>query len=201
MKKKRSIFLKIVKIALVSLALILIIGTILMIAFSPYEKTGKGTHKKIVVTVDIASSPAAVFSYLGNSKNAEDWSVFVDHITPLNPEKVADGKIGSIRRCFKDAEEQKGSWDEEILAVELNKYRKLSCFNFRSFELSADNLQTEQIYQTKSNGTTRLKFTLFFEPGKSSWLDELKMYYASYEIRSIFEANLQNIKRLVEAKN
>lgn len=191
-----------VKYIIIAFAIGVIIITLTlagMIAFSPYRAYNNFEHKLIKVSVIIEASPARVYTYLGNSSNAKDWSTFVDHITPLNPNEKDDGEQGAIRRCFKNKDESGEIWDEEILVVKENKYRQLSCYNFQNFIMSANNLRTEQIYCELDNGTTELSFTLFFEPGEASWMDKLKMYFAAYEIEAIFEENLENIKHYVES--
>ncbi len=170
-----------------------------MILFSPYSYVKEYDRKQIMVTVNIAASPETVFDYLGNSDNAQYWSSFVDHIIPLNPEEKRDGEVHSLRRCFKNEDETGERWDEEILEVKKNTYRKLSCFNLQNFSMSAENIRTEQRYEDK-NGQTKLSFTLFYEDDKASMIDELKMYYAAYIVRPIFKQNLQNIKQIIESQ-
>ena len=178
---------------------IVLIVLLFMIEFSPYGNHNGFDYKLVKVSVDIDAPPAEVFTYLGNSDNAEEWSSFVEHITHLNPDEKADGELGAKRRCFKNKDESGEVWDEEILVVEENERRQLSCYNFQNFYLSVDNLLTEQLYEELEDGTkTRLSFTLFYPSGKASFIDELKMYFAAYEIASIYEANLQNIKHYVE---
>lgn len=176
----------------------LLISLLSMIALSPYGRNDKYKQKLVEVSVNINAKPSEVFTYLGNSNNAKDWSTFVDHIIPLNSEEKKDGEIGSLRRCFNQKDELGKTWDEEILLVEKNRYRQLSCYNFKNFNISANNLRTEQHYKALENGTTLLVFTLFYTPEKASYLDELKMYYSAFKVASIFEGNLKNIKYFIE---
>lgn len=177
---------------------ILIISLLCLIALSPYGENDDYDYKIVKVSVPIDAQPSEVFTYLGNSKNAKNWSVFVDHISPLNPNEKDDGEIGSLRRCFNKEDESGLTWDEEILNVEENKYRLLRCYNLQGFKMSADNIRTEQLYEELEDKSTLLSFTLFFTPGKASFIDELKMYYSAYKVTSIFQENLNNIKYLVE---
>ena len=165
-----------------------------MIKFSPYRTYDKFDYKLVKVSININSGPAEVFTYLGNSKNAENWSIFVGHITPLNPDEKLDGELGALRRCFRKEDESGETWDEKILFVEENKYRQLICYNFQNFKISANNLLTEQLYKELDDGTTLLSFTLFFDSEKVSFIDKLKMYYSAYEVTSIFDENLHEIK-------
>lgn len=191
-QKTKTIHVSSIALIMASSALLFLMGC------SPFKNYEQYDHRLIKVSEDIDAKPAEVFSYLGNSDNAEDWSTFVDHIIPLNPDEKADGEQGAIRRCFVNQDESGETWDEEILLVEENKYRKLSCYNFQNFIISADNLRTEQLYETMENGNTQLSFTLFFEPEKASLMDKLKMHIAARRISSIFEDNLRNIKYFVE---
>ena len=77
------------KIGIGALALL-----VLALLLSPFRKAENNfvLAKKITI-----NKPAKeVYTYLGNSATASDWSMFVDHITPLNPDKVADGKKGLV---------------------------------------------------------------------------------------------------------
>jgi uncharacterized protein YndB with AHSA1/START domain len=177
---------------------VLIFALLLIVALSPYGRYDGFDHRLIKVSVVIQAEPAEVFTYLGNSENAADWSSFVDHITPLNADQIPDGERGAIRRCFRNKDESGERWDEEVLLVDRNKYRQLSCYNFRHFPVSAQNLQTEQRYEEIDSAITRLTFTLFYTPGKSTRIDELKMYYYGFQVAAIFKANLKNIKYEVE---
>jgi hypothetical protein len=180
---------------------VLLMGFILMVGLSPYKSYNKYSHNLVKVSVNINALPSKVFNYLGNSNNAKDWSVFVSHITTLNPSEKVDGELGSVRRCFTNENETGETWDEEILFIEENRYRKLSCYNFIDFALSSNNLHTEQIYEEQDDGTTELSFTLFYANPEVSLVDELKMHFASYTMASIFKENLANIKSFVEKES
>ena len=168
-----------------------------IIAFSPYKKDKFLSYKLINESILINTSCEVAYKYLGNSHNTKDWSVYVDHISPINEDKVADGHHGSIRRCFKNNNEKDGTWDEEILFIEKNKLRRLSCFNFRDLIISPGFLHAEQIYEDK-NGDCLLKFTLFSPKNEYSLWKEFKIYLASYPTAYIFRKNLKNIKKHLE---
>ena len=118
-----------------------------MIYFSPFGKYDEASYKLLKHSVVINAPVEKVFQYLGNSANATKWSVFVDHITPLNINEVADGKMGSIRRCFVKANETGMIWDEIITEVIPNKKRQLLVYDLVNFKMTADNLATEQLYE------------------------------------------------------
>jgi hypothetical protein len=168
-----------------------------IIAFSPYKKDKFLSYKLITESILINTSCEAAYKYLGNSDNVRVWSVYVDHISPINEDKVTDGHLGSIRRCFKNNHEKDGRWDEEILFTKKNKLRRLSCFNFQDLILSPGLLHTEQIYEDK-NGDCLVKFTLFSPKNEYGLWEEFKIYLASYPTAYIFRKNLKNIKKHLE---
>ena len=182
---------------LVYFLLILFLGILAMVYFSPYGKNANNEIRQVRESIIMNSSSEEVFNFLGDSDNAEDWSVFVDHISPLNSHKVKDGEVHSERRCFAQADEKGMSWDERVTAVEPLKRRQLHCYNFKNFYISAGELITEQVYETLENGNCKLTFTLFMAGEDNSFLDELKFYYAGYTISDVFRKNLANIKNRV----
>jgi uncharacterized protein YndB with AHSA1/START domain len=148
--------------------------------------------------VDIAVPPDSVFRFLGVSDNARKWSVFVDHITPLNADSVPDGTPGSRRRCFCKPDETGRRWDETITEVVPGKKRQLTIYNLVNFTAASQSLATEQLYRPLEGGGCRLTFTVFFKDAEPSWKETLEMYLAAYTIKSIFARNMDNIKRITE---
>lgn len=189
MKTKRIILITLI---------VLTLGLIVMIITSPFGTHEGFKYKLIINTIEINAPADSVYSFLGKSSNASKWSVFVNHISPLNRELVEDGKIGSQRRCFQNADEKGLQWDEEITVAELNKRRQLTIFNMKDFGLEAPGLATEQIYEKISGTKTKLSFTLFYINNRPSFLDLLKTYYAAFEVKSIYERNMTNIKSIIE---
>ena len=175
----------------------LVLAALLIMGFvnSPYKYDEETGRRIIKVSIDIDRSSEEVFTYLGNSDNAEDWSVFVDHISTLNSDKVADGEVGSVRRCYQNPDETEGMvWDEEILERIDGQYRKLNVFNMKGFSIQAGGLLTEQIYTEKGSNSCELALSFYFEAENPAFLDELKMFIASYQVGRIFEKNLERIK-------
>ncbi len=168
-----------------------------MIWFSPYGRIEGTATKVIIEKIVIDAEVETIYNYLGNSNHAKDWSVYVDHITTLNNDTHQDGEKGSIRRCFKTKNETGMYWDEEILINEKNKRRQLSIYNMNNFYMSSNNLITEQIY-TSQNGKCEIALSLFLNKNKSNLLEDIKLYYAAYQISVIFKGNLTRIKRQVE---
>lgn len=195
MKKKFSLG----KILLFIL-LFVIVATAAMIYFSPYRTHEGFPYKVMKHSIEINAPAEKVYEYLGNSANASDWSVFVDHITPLNTDSVPDGAVGSRRRCFVNPDETGTRWDETITENTPNTKRQITIYNMIDFPMRADNLATEQIYKKINDNSTDLTFTVFYLNAKPSFWDELKTHIASYKIISIFKGNMDNIKKIVESK-
>lgn len=182
---------------LILLPLLVFVFSLLIILFSPYKRDQSSSYKLIKESILINTSSQSVYNYLGNSNNASTWSVYIDHISPINKSIVPDGQIGSIRRCFVNSNEKNGTWDEEILFIEKNKLRRLSCFNFKELIFNPGILNTEQIYEDK-NGNCLLSFTLFSPQKELSLLQEFKIHIGSYRTAYIFKKNLNNIKKEIE---
>ena len=186
--------LKRAAILLVSAILLLFIALML---FSPFRKHDGETVPSVQCSIEIDAPVDSVYAYLGNSANAAQWSVWVDHITPLNPSVVPDGAVGSLRRCFQQADEQGLRWDEEILIAEPGHRRRLSIFNLIDFSMEAKGLATEQRYLRLPGNRTELTFTVFYLHPPSRW-DYAKTLLAAWIIRDIFQDNMLNIKKEIE---
>lgn len=178
--------------------LIIPVASGVIIYASPFGNHEGFNYKLVKHTVDINAPAEKVFSFLGKSANASRWSVFVDHISPLNADSITDGKVGSTRRCFCRPDETGTKWDELITEVIPNHKRQLTIYNMQDFTMSEEGLATEQLYESPDPGKTRLTFTVFYKDRKPGWLALLKTYIAGYRIKSIFRQNMNNIKKLVE---
>lgn len=185
---------------IIYLTVTLIIAVILAMIFSPYRYHRGESERMIISSVEIDAPIEEAFNYLGNSANAEDWSVFVHHITPINEDEFPDGSVGSIRRAFCEADESGKRWDELTTAVIPNELRRLEVYDFVNFPVDAENLFTEQRYTVLENGNTRVDFTLQYSE-EPSLIDAFQTYLAAYRVQSIFDQNLENIKRLVEVNS
>ncbi len=171
-----------------------------MISASPYGQQEGFSYKLLTQSVIINAPSKHVFDYLGNSEHAKDWSVFVNHITPLNEMEIEDGKVGSIRRCFTQADENEMYWDEVTTEVVPNKKRQLLIYNYHKFPMVTTDLVTEQLYEKINKEQTQLTFTVFYKTATPSYIQELKLYWVAYQIQPIFEKNMENIKSLIEQK-
>lgn len=146
-------------------------------------------QKKYKVSIEMDASSEYVFNYLGNSNNANKWSVFVDSIAVLNPFEFNDGDIGSIRRCYVRNSNKK--WDEEIAEITSNQHRLLRCFNYQNFKANPPHLFTEQSYQDTGNNKCLVTFTIIMNE-KPTIIQRLGVI----KTQSIFRKNLKNIKLL-----
>jgi uncharacterized membrane protein len=185
------------KIGLYTLG-VLAIGFIAVVTLSPFGNKRDFNYKLVIHSVEINAPVDSVYNFLGKSSNAAKWSVFVNHINPLNSARVADGKVGCKRRCFKNSNEQGLQWDEEITVSDPNKRRQLTIFNMKDFGIKAEGLATEQLYEPISGNKTKLSFTLFYLNEKPSVPNLLKTYFSAFKVKSIYKQNMANIKRIVE---
>lgn len=149
-------------------------------------------------TVTINKPIKEVWDYASDSSKATEWSIYFHHISPLPG--VEDGKIGSLRRCYRREDETGATWDEEVIEVEKYKYRQLKTFNLQNFidpALKAAVFRVHQIYESVDENTTNLTFASeLIEPFD---LDVLKaLEPAAKETERIFKANLENIKAAIE---
>lgn len=178
------------------LALILIAGLV----FSPWGSHVGFPYPLVIESVEIAAPCERVHAYLGDSHNARDWSVFVDHITPLNDDVVPDGAEGSLRRSFRNADETGMRWDERLELVEPLR-RRLTVYGVTGLPLppTDGDLLTEQIYEPLGADACRLSFTLFLRD-EASVRDAALMHLVAWPTAAIFGSNIENVKRLVEAR-
>ncbi len=191
---------------MLKLALKIILGIIFfitifivfLISFSPYKNNQETGYKCIALSIEISQPVEKVFAYLGNSKNASKWSVYVDHITTLNIDKVSDGEVGSTRRCFKEKNEQGIVWDEDIAEVIPNIKRRLTIYNAKGFPIMVEGILTEQRYKRLNDSTTHLTFTVFHKNSNLDFVSTIKIHFASYTIANIFKRNLEKIKKCLE---
>jgi hypothetical protein len=183
---------------LLGICIVLILAVTGMIVFSPYGSQKGFSYKLVKCNVVIDAPVDSVFKFLGNSANASRWSVYVDHITPLNADSFPDGSIGSRRRCFCNKDETGAKWDELTTERIPGKKRQLLIYNMQEFSMSAEHLATEQLYETTADNKCSLTFTVFYKDVKPGLLEKFKLYFAGYKIKDIFYRNMTNIKRIVE---
>ena len=179
-------------------AIILFCLITVLLFLSPFKYNENTNNYELVQEIIIDRPVKQVFDYLGHSKHASEWSVFVDHITPLNPHWHQDGTVGSQRRCFKNKNEKGIFWDETILEVIPLQKRSLSVYNLNGFPISTTDLVTHQQYENIGDNMTKLKFGLIKPNKEVGILEWLKLKMAGYVVSSIFKKNLKGIKRQLE---
>lgn len=185
------------KRAAILLGFVIVLLLIALLSFSPFQIHQGERMPSIQCSIEIDAPADTVYAYLGNSANAAQWSVWIDHITPLNTDVVPDGEVGSLRRCFQNTHERGLRWDEEILVEEQGHRRRLSIFNLVDFPMEATGLATEQIYRTLPGNSTNLTFTVFYLNTPTPW-DYTKTLLGAWLIRDIFQDNMLNIKKKIE---
>ncbi len=148
--------------------------------------------------VDIRAPVEDVWKYVNDSRTAGEWSVYFHHISPLPG--IQDGKAGSLRRCFRRADESEIWWDEQTVAIELYKYRKIRAFNTHGFTEPHHNeaeFEVLQSYQEVKPGIIRLTFSSRLLK-TDDWFPWQRFWIMGQEGRRVFTLNLENIKTALE---
>lgn len=114
-------------------------------------------------TVRIRAPLAAVWAYGSDSRRAAEWSVFFDHITPIEGDGLPpDGAIGAERICYRNADERGPHWYETTVAATPLAHRQIHTYDLREFQapLIAHNTEYEvhQHYTRVDDATTDLRF-------------------------------------------
>ncbi|HEV2132411.1 MAG TPA: SRPBCC family protein, partial [Longimicrobiaceae bacterium] len=155
---------------------------------------------EIAESVTIEAPVEEVWSYLGDSGNARQWSVFFHHIAPLDS---LDGRLGAERRCFRNPDRSGIRWDETVIALVPHRERRIHVYNLAGFALpraDRSEFETRQLYERPSPGTTRLTFTAELREPRDL-LTRLLFRLTRSETERIFRRNLANIKAAVEQKD
>ncbi|MBS3914891.1 MAG: SRPBCC family protein [Bacteroidetes bacterium] len=180
--------------------LILVAGLLAAYFLAPFGKSGIDDKKSVEYSMQINVSRDSAWKYLSNSNSAREWSVFVHHISTLNATEVPDGKPGSKRRCFCREDETGRRWDEQILSVQQDSFRTISIENMVKFPMTANHLETQQIYKSISENKCEITLRLYYIGNNFSFWDGLKTRAAAYTIQSIFRRNLENMKEILEGR-
>jgi hypothetical protein len=181
-----------------------VVGVLLVLSlvlwFSPFAKNHDHGEWEMENSIIIHENMDSVYAYLSNSSNASNWSSYVHHITPLNADSLADGTLGSVRRCFKNENEKGIVWDEEITRIQKGPliYRELSIFKMQNFPIQTTHLVTRQQYEKLDSNKMKLTFGLYKLIDSSDMADIIKLKSSGYYISSIFKNNLTNIKSQIE---
>lgn len=150
-------------------------------------------------SVIINAPISEVWDYASDSNRAIDWSVYFDHISPLEGPK--DGTIGSMRRCFRNADETGERWDEVTIASTPLESRYIVTFNFINYPLNfigqGKYAFVRQLYRAIDKDHTEMTFQTQLAPGSGiAW--GLIFKYSSRDTGHIFQLNLENIKAAIE---
>lgn len=156
--------------------------------------------KQSSYTVTINAPIEEVWTYASDSSKAVEWSVYFTHISSLPG--IEDGKVGSLRRCFRRKDETGIMWDEEVIQIKPLEYREIRTFNIKGFpdpDFEQIEFKVHQHYEKVDTNTTKLTFASELRtPFKPMII--LKMLFAVSEGKRVFRLNLENIKAAIEQK-
>jgi hypothetical protein len=163
-------------------------------------------------TVSIAAPIDSVWRYVGNSANAREWSVYFHHITPLDTSRTGvplppDGTIGSVRVCYRRADETGPTWDEVVTGLDstgTERHRRIRTYRLRGFGgmqgwlARRTEYSVTQIYQERGDSTALTFRTQLLRPDN----DVMRWAFAreADEVVRVFRLNLENIKAALEAR-
>src|SRR6185436_9030955 len=149
--------------------------------------------------IEIKAPVDVVWAYMADSSHAHDWSVYFDHIRPLPGS--ADLGIGSVRRCFRRANEQGIFWDERVTETKAPNLRVMRTYNVTGFHTPIFNTAEYDViqrFEPLPNGHTKLTLASeLVKPRtlKGWWNAILQMG----EAKRVVDYNLDNIKAAIEA--
>jgi len=157
---------------------------------------------KATTTSVIINAPlSAVWKYASDSTKAVDWSVFFAHIDPLPG--ISDGQIGSLRRCFRNANTNPPYWDEIIILLEPEKMRVITTYNLTGFKFGflteGSYVFVRQLYRAIDANRTEMTFQTRYSQ-RSGLLTKFGFFLAKSDTEDIFKKNLHNIKAAIEGK-
>jgi hypothetical protein len=155
----------------------------------------------VAESVVIETPVEDAWAYIGDSRNAWQWSVFFSHITPL-PGTPPDGTVGAVRRCFRRPDETGITWDEELIGAVPFQRREIRVFSLRGFRApraTETELRTTQSYERLGARRTRVTFSgRLHHPDDP--LQRATFWLSHWEAARIFRVNLENIKAALEQR-
>ena len=153
-------------------------------------------------SITVNAPVSELWKYASDSTKAVDWSIYFDHISPLAG-PAPDGQVGSLRRCFRNKNEQGEFWDEVITQIAPEKLRQITTYNFGNYPLrfvhKDEYVFVRQIYRAIDDKTSELKFETMYRP-ESNFIFKLIFKMSRKETTEIFKLNLENIKAAIEGK-
>lgn len=154
-------------------------------------------------SIIIAADPQTVWNFLSDNRNAHGWSVFFDHISPL-PGQFAEGTVGSIRRCYRNADEHGISWDEKTVHTEPYKFRLIYGYNIQGIKsdiIKNYRFNAYQYYEDLGGGKTKLTLKGDLSNWKEyGFVDRFVYWLSSFDVERAFKYNLTNIRDMIEQK-
>jgi hypothetical protein len=165
------------------------------------EANGLDWQDAISTTVRINAPVSVVWKYASDSTKANDWSIYFDHISPLPG--IPDGKIGALRRCFRNKDETGPYWDEVTTESVPETRRQITTYGLKNFPMnfvtSDQYVFVRQLYKAVDANTTEMTFQTRTSPSRT-WMGRLAFWISKGETERIFLANLENIKANIEGK-
>lgn len=155
----------------------------------------------VAESVVIEAPVEDAWAYIGDSRNARQWSVFFSHITPL-PGTPPDGTVGAVRRCFRRPDETGITWDEELIEAVPFQRREIRVFGLRGFRApraAETELRTTQSYERLGPRRTRVTFSGRLDHPDDA-LQRMAFWLSHWEAARVFSVNLENIKAAVERR-
>ncbi len=153
----------------------------------------------VTTTIKINAPVSVVWKYASDSTKANDWSIYFDHISPLPG--IPDGKIGALRRCFRNKDETGPYWDEVTTESVPETRRQITTYGLKNFPMNflsdGQYVFVRQLYKAIDDKTTEMTFQARTSPSRT-WMGRLAFWFSKGETSRIFLANLENIKANIE---
>jgi hypothetical protein len=154
----------------------------------------------VTESVIIEAPVGETWNYASNSLEAVNWSIYFDHISPLESPAL-DGQVGSLRRCYRNKDESGYAWDEVIINVETQKLRQLVTYNFINYPFtwihSGEYVFVRQLYESLGPHQSKLTFQTISRPDGNP-LFKFLFWVSRKKTAEIFLKNLENIKAAIE---
>ena len=149
--------------------------------------------------VEIEAPIEVVWAYVSDSSKARDWSIFFDHISPLPG--IKDGRVGSLRRCYRCADGTGITWDEEVMQIRAPYFREIRTFALRGFNIWGAESAVFRVHQSLRRlgpNRTELIFSSSVEAPDPAFWNILVLSTTMAESGDIVQKNVENIKYFIE---
>lgn len=164
-------------------------------------------------TVSIAAPIKKTWDYGSDSTRAKEWSVYFDHITPIEGDgRPKDGTIGSFRICYRNEDESGPCWSETTEAATALEHREIRTFELENFPFGFvakySEFEVHQDYISVDENSSKLRFRS--RPKRAKGVMGLllfplqKMVYLSMGRPVgllVFVWNLENIAEAVQSRH